>query len=85
MTWRAVGSLALVPAGLALVVALTLASAGVGGESSQPVRPTVLVGDDLLRIFQESKDAAEQADPHEQSLGTAFDSQLPQLIQTDYR
>jgi len=84
MTWRAVGSLVLAPAGLALAVALALASAGSSGESPQPVRPTVLIGDDLLRIFQEGKDAAERTDPHEVSLGTAFDSQPPP-IPSDYR
>jgi hypothetical protein len=49
------------------------------------VRPAVLVGDDLLRIFQEGKDAAEQADPPEISLGTAFDPQQPPPTPTDYR
>ena len=49
------------------------------------MRPAVLVGDDLLRIFQEGKDAAEQADPPEISLGTAFDPQQPQPTSTDYR
>jgi hypothetical protein len=85
MTWREVRSLVLAPAGLALAVGLALASAGASGEGSAPVRPTVLVGEDLLRIFQEGKDAAEQADPHEQSLGTAFDPQQPPPIQSDYR
>ena len=75
----------LAPTGLALAVALVLASVGTSGESPQPVRPTVLVGDDLLRIFQEGKDAAEQADPRELSLGTAFDREPPTPIQSDYR
>ena len=75
----------LAPAGLALAVALALASVGASGEGPQPVRPTILVGDDLLRIFQEGKDAAEQLDPHEVSLGTAFDSQPTVPIQSDYR
>jgi hypothetical protein len=43
------------------------------------------VGDDLLRIFQEGKDAAERADPPEISLGTAFDPQQPQPVPSDYR
>ena len=30
---------------------------------------------DLIRVFQEGKDAAEQADPPEVSLGPAFDPQ----------
>ena len=34
-----------------------------------------MVGDDLLRVFREGKDAAEQADPPEISLGPAFDPQ----------
>jgi hypothetical protein len=49
------------------------------------VRPAILVGDDLLRIFQEGKDAAEQADPPEISLGTAFDPQRPPAQLSDYR
>jgi len=85
MTWRELASHVLAPAGLALAVALALTSAGMSGESPPPVRPTVLVGDDLLRVFQEGKDAAEQTDPHEQSLGTAFDPQPPQPSQSDYR
>ena len=84
MTWRAIGSFVLTPAGLALVAALALASVVASGEQSQ-VRPTVLVGDELLRIFQEGKDAAEQVDPPESSLGTAFDREPPQPIPSDYR
>ncbi len=42
-----------------------------------------MLGDDLLRIFQEGKDAAEQANPPEISLGTAFDPPQPQP--SDYR
>jgi hypothetical protein len=85
MTWREIWSFALTRAGLALAGALALASVVASGENSQAVRPTVLVGDDLLRIFQEGKDAAEQVDPPEISLGTAFDPQRPQPVQSDYR
>ena len=85
MRWGEIGSIVLIPAGMALAAALALASAVASGENSQAVRPTVLVGDDLLRIFQESKDAAEQVDPPEISLGTAFDPQPPQPVQSDYR
>ena len=72
------------PAALALAAALALGAVGASGEDSK-VRPAILVGDDLLRIFQEGKDAAEQADPPEISLGTAFDPQQPQATSTDYR
>jgi hypothetical protein len=85
MTWREIWAFLLTPAGLALVAALALASVVASGEQSQGVRPAVLVGDDLLRIFQEGKDAAEQVDPPESSLGTAFDPQPPQPIPPDYR
>ena len=77
MTWR--------EAGLAVAAVLALASVVASGEKPQPVRPAVLVGDDLLRIFQEAKDAAEQADPPEISLGTAFDPQPSPPIPSDYR
>ena len=76
MTWR--------EAGLAVAAVLALASVVASGENP-PVRPAVLVGDDLLRIFQEGKDAAEQADPPEISLGTAFDPQPSPPIPSDYR
>ena len=72
------------PAALALAAALALGAVGASGEDSK-VRPAILVGDDLLRIFQEGKDAAEQADPPEISLGTAFDPQQPLPTPTDYR
>jgi len=45
------------------------------GENGPDIRPVVMVGDDLLRVFREGKDAAEQADPPEISLGPAFDPQ----------
>ena len=45
------------------------------GEIGPDLRPAVMVGDDLLRVFQEGKDAAEQADPPDISLGPAFDPQ----------
>ena len=75
-------SFVVTPAALALVAVLALGAIVASGEDSK-VRPAVLVGDDLLRIFQEGKDAAEQADPPEISLGTAFDPQQP--TPTDYR
>ncbi len=84
MTSREILSLVVTPAGLALAAALALASVVASGEDSKTVRPAVLVADDLLRIFQEAKDAAEQADPPEISLGTAFDPQ-PQPVLSDYR
>jgi len=83
-TWRETWSSVLTPAGLAAAAALALASGVGSGENSQAVRPAVLVGDDVLRIFQEAKDAAEQVDPPEISLGTAFDPQPPP-VQSDYR
>jgi len=61
---------------LALVAAL---GAGLrscaSGENAPPIRPAIMVGEDLLRVFQEGKDAAEQVDPPEISLGPAFDPQ----------
>jgi len=84
MTWREIISFVVSPAALALAAALALGAVGASGEDSK-VRPAILVGDDLLRIFQEGKDAAEQADPPEISLGTAFDPQQPQPTPTDYR
>jgi hypothetical protein len=84
MTWRKIWSFVLPPAGIALAGALALVSVVASGEHSQAVRP-ILVGDDLLRIFQEGKDAAEQVDPPEISLGTAFDPQPPPPVQSDYR
>ena len=85
MTWQEIRSLVVMAPGLALAAALALASAVGSGENSQPVRPAILVGDDLLRIFQEGKDAAEQVDPRELSLGTAFDAPPAQPPQSDYR
>jgi hypothetical protein len=82
MTWREIMSFVVMPAALALAAALALGAVGASGEDTK-MRPAVLVGDDLLRIFQEGKDAAEQADPPEISLGTAFDPQQP--TPTDYR
>ncbi len=84
MTRREILSFLATPAGLALATALALAAVVASGEDSKTVRPAVLVADDLLRIFQEGKDAAEQADPPEISLGTAFDPQ-PQPVLSDYR
>ena len=78
MTWRALLSLVVAPAALALVAALALAT-------TEAVRPAILTGDDLLRIFQEGKDAEEQVDPPEIGLGTGFDPQQPQPASSDYR
>jgi hypothetical protein len=72
MTSREIGSFVVTPAGIALAAALALATVVASSENPSAVHPAVLVGDDLLRIFQEGKDAAEQADPPEISLGTAF-------------
>ena len=85
MTSREIWSFAVTPAGIALAAAMALATVVTSGENPSAVRPAVLVGDDLLRIFQEGKDAAEQADPPEISLGTAFDAQQPPSQLSDYR
>ena len=63
MIERGVRSFVAAPAGLALAAALALASVVASGEIGPDLRPAVMVGDDLLRVFQEGKDAAEQADP----------------------
>jgi hypothetical protein len=60
---------------LALAAFLVLASAVTSAEDIQTIRPAVMVADELLRIFQEGKDAAEQEAPPEISLGPAFDPQ----------
>ncbi|HYS15883.1 MAG TPA: hypothetical protein VET45_03070 [Candidatus Binatia bacterium] len=75
MVWRDVWSFIGTPAELALVAALALASVVASGENAPPIRPAIMVGEDLLRVFQEGKDAAEQVDPPEISLGPAFDPQ----------
>ena len=88
MTWRALLSFVVAPAALALVAALALASVVASGEdtkATKAVRPAILTGDDLLRIFQEGKDAEEQVDPPEIGLGTGFDPQQPQPASSDYR
>jgi len=85
MTWREMHSVVLAPTGLALAAALALASAVASGENSQPLRPAVLIGDDLLRIFQDGKDAAQQVDPPETTLGTAFEPQPSPPFPSDYR
>jgi len=81
MTSRKIWSFVVTPAGIALAAAMALATVVASGENPS----AVLVGDDLLRIFQEGKDAAEQADPPEISLGTAFDAQQPPSQLSDYR
>jgi hypothetical protein len=63
------------PAGLALAAFLALASAVTSAENIPTIRPAVMVADELLRVFQEGKDAAEQEAPPEISLGPAFDPQ----------
>ena len=86
MTRRAIISFVAAPAALALAAALGLgALVASGGDDARAMRPAVLVGDDLLRIFQEGKDAEEQVNPPEISLGTAFDAQQPQPASSDYR
>jgi hypothetical protein len=62
-------------AGFVLAAALALAAVVASGQTGPDVQPAVMVGDDLIRVFQEGKDAAEQADPPEVSLGPAFDPQ----------
>ena len=69
------GSLPAILARVALAVALVPASVVATGENLPTARQTVVVADDLLRVFQESKDAAEQVDPPEVSLGPAFEAQ----------
>jgi hypothetical protein len=86
MTWRAILSFVVAPAAVALAAALGLgAVVASGGDDAKAMRPAVLAGDDLLRIFQEGKDAEEQVDPPEISLGTAFDPAQPQPASSDYR
>jgi len=75
MTRRGLCTFAGTPLALALAAALALATVVTSGENVPHVRPAALVGDDLLRVFQEGKDAAEQVDPPETSLGPAFDPQ----------
>jgi hypothetical protein len=86
MTRRAISRPGLTRAAIALAAVLTSASpAASDDEAQQAVRPTVLAGDDLIRIFQEGKDVAENLDPPENSLGTAFDPLPPQPVPPDYR
>jgi hypothetical protein len=85
VTSREIWSFVVTPAGIVVAVAVALATVVVSGENSSDVRPAVMIGDDLLRVFQEGKDAAEQAAPPEISLGTAFDPQPLQPQPTDYR
>ena len=63
------------PASLAVVAALALAAAVASGQTDPDIQPAVMVGEDLIRVFQEGKDAAEQAAPPEVSLGPTFDPQ----------
>lgn len=75
MIERGVRSLISGPASLVLAAALALGAVTASGQTGPDVQPAVMVGDDLIRVFQEGKDAAEQADPPEVSLGPAFDPQ----------
>jgi hypothetical protein len=59
-------------AGLAAAAALAMAAFMVGAENP-PARQPVVGLADLLRVFQEGKDAAEQIDPPEVGLGPAFE------------
>ena len=88
MTWRPLLSFVVAPAALVLVAALGLASVVASGEdtkATKAVRPAILTGDDLLRIFQEGKDAEAQVDPPEIGLGIGLDPQQPQPASSDYR
>jgi hypothetical protein len=85
MLERGVRSLVSRPAGLLLAAALALTAVVASGQTVPDLQPAVMIGDDLIRVFQEGKDAAEQADPPEISLGTAFDPQPPPPTPTDYR
>ena len=49
-----------------LAAVLALAAVVANGQTGPDVQPAVMVGDDLIRVFQEGKDAAEQADPPEE-------------------
>jgi hypothetical protein len=75
MIERGLGSFVPAPASLALAAVLALATVVANGQTGPDVQPAVMVGDELIRVFQEGKDAAEQADPPEISLGPAFDPQ----------
>jgi hypothetical protein len=58
--------------GLALAVALAVAAIMAGAENPATRQPVAGLAD-LLRVFQEGKDAAEQVDPPEIGLGPAFE------------
>ena len=75
MIERGVRSFVSVPARLLLAAALALTAVVASGQTAPDLQPAVMVGDDLIRVFQEGKDFAEQADPPEVSLGPAFDPQ----------
>jgi hypothetical protein len=59
-------------AGLALAAALAVAAIMAGAEDRTTRQPVAGVAD-LLSVFQEGKDAAEQVDPPEIGLGPAFE------------
>jgi hypothetical protein len=63
------------PVSLALAALLALGAVAASGQTAPDLQPAVMVGDDLIRVFQDGKDAAEQTDPPEVSLGPAFDPQ----------
>ena len=51
------------PAGLLLAVALALTAVVASGQTAPDLQPAVMVGDDLIRVFQEGKDVAEAETP----------------------
>jgi hypothetical protein len=66
--WSSFGGIA----GLGLALALAVAAVMAGAEN-RPTRQPAAGLADLLRVFQEGKDAAEQVDPPEVGLGPAFE------------
>ena len=75
MATRLVSLLAAV--GLGLVAVGSAAAQGVPAHAPPVLVPASLVDGvgELLRVFEEGKDAAEKVDPPEVSLGTAFEPQ----------
>jgi len=63
MLERGVGSFIPAPASLALAAVLVLAAVVANGQTGPDVQPAVMVGDDLIRVFQEGKDAARAGGP----------------------
>lgn len=75
MVPKDVWSLAASAAGLAMAAALAVAAILSSADTPSTVHQPVIGISDLLRVFQEGKDAAEQADPPEISLGPSFEPQ----------